>query len=75
MQEKELNRSSEQARTRRKAWAQAAVSSQHCANAGTDVTKCVAGSSRRDVGRAFGRERVCNTRPTPARAGFQDGFF
>src|SRR6266705_4949400 len=68
MQEKELNRSTEQARTHRKAWAQAAVSSQHCANAGTDATRCVAGSSRRDVGRAFGRGRVCSTRPSPSEA-------
>jgi hypothetical protein len=69
MQEKELNRSTAQARTRRKAWPQAAVSSPHCANAGTDATKCVAGSSRRDVGRAYGRGRVCNTRPSPAGVG------
>src|SRR5215471_759032 len=54
MQEKELNRSTEQARTHRKAWPQAAVSSQHCANAGTDATRCIAGSSRRDIGRACG---------------------
>src|SRR3984893_1183316 len=56
MQEKELSRSTEQARTRRKAWSQAAVSSPHCANAGTDATRCVAGSSRRDVGRV---QSVC----------------
>src|SRR6202171_1861245 len=61
MQEKELSRSTEQARTRRKVWSQAAVSSRDCANAGTDATKCVAGSSRRDVGRACGRGRVCYT--------------
>ena len=42
MREKELNRSTAQARTRRKAWSQAAVSSPHCANAGTDATKYVA---------------------------------
>src|ERR1700694_1800793 len=69
MLEKELNRSTEQARTRRKVWSQAAVSSPHCANAGTDATRCVAGSSRRDVGRACGRGRVCNTRPNPAGVG------
>ena len=33
MREKGLNRSTAQARTRRKAWSQAAVSSPHCANA------------------------------------------
>jgi hypothetical protein len=49
MREKELNRSTAQVRTRRKAWSQAAVSSQHCANAGTDATKYAAGSSRRVV--------------------------
>ena len=66
MQEKELNRSAEQARTRRRAASLAAVSSPHYANAGTDATRCVAGSSRRDVGRACGCGRVCNTRPNPA---------
>ena len=66
MQEKELNRSAEQARTRRRAASLAAVSSPHYASAGTDATKCVAGSSRRDVGRACGCGRVCNTRPNPA---------
>jgi len=35
MREKELNRSTAQARTRRKAWSRAAVSSRDCANAGT----------------------------------------
>jgi hypothetical protein len=60
MQEKELNRSIEQARTRRKAWAQAAVSSQHCANACSDATRGAAGPNRRVVGRAFGYGRVCN---------------
>jgi hypothetical protein len=38
MQERELSRSDEQARTRRKAGPQAAVSSQHCANAYSDAT-------------------------------------
>src|ERR1700760_147265 len=49
MLEKELNRLVEQACTRRKAGWQAAVSSPHCASAGIDATRCVAGSSRRDV--------------------------
>src|SRR5712691_2154273 len=66
MQGKELNRSAEQARTRRRAGLLAAVSSPHCASAGTDATRFVAGSSRRDVGRAYGRGRVCNTHPSPA---------
>src|SRR5271157_2280030 len=66
MQEKELNRSAEQARTRRKAGSLAAVSSPHYASACTDATRFVAGSSRRDVGRACGHGRVCNTRPSPA---------
>src|SRR2546426_1979747 len=35
MTEKELGRATEQARTRRKAWAKAAASSQRCANAYT----------------------------------------
>ncbi len=68
MREKELNRAGEQARTRRRAGTQAAVSSPHCASAGTDATRCVAGSSRRVVGRACGCRRVCNTHPSPARA-------
>jgi hypothetical protein len=67
MQEKELNQSTAQAHTRRKAWSQAGISSPYCANAGTDATRYVAGSSRRDVGRAFGRGRVCSTRPNPSR--------
>src|ERR1700758_5228001 len=46
-QEKELNQSDEQARTRRRAGPQAAVSSQHCANAYSDATRYVAGPSRR----------------------------
>src|SRR5207302_537179 len=53
----------------KRATAQAAVSSQHCANTCSDATRCAAGPSRRDVGRAFGCGRVCNTRPTLARAG------
>src|ERR1700740_811043 len=65
-QEKELDRSTEQACTRRKAWPQVAVSSLDCASAGTDATRCVAGSSRRDVERACGFGRVCNTRPSRA---------
>src|SRR5260370_2935023 len=68
-QEKELCRSDERARTRRKAEPQATVSSPHCANTCSDATRCAAGPSRRDVGRAFGYGRVCNTRPTLARAG------
>src|ERR1700756_4937876 len=62
-QEKELDRSTEQACTRRKAWPQAAVSSLDCASAGTDATRYVAGSSRRDVERVCGLGHVCNTRP------------
>jgi hypothetical protein len=69
MTEKELNRATEQAHTRRKAWAKAAASSQHCSNAYTDATKSVAGSSRRGGERAYERGRVCNTRPNPAIAG------
>ncbi len=53
----------------KRATAQAAFSSQHCANTCSDATRCAAGPSRRDVGRAFGCGRVCNTRPTLARAG------
>ena len=69
MTKKELSRALEQARTRRKAWAKAAASSQRCSNAYTDVTKSVAGSSRRADGRAYERGRVCNTRPSPAALG------
>ena len=69
MQETGLTRSDEQARTRRKVGQQATVSAQHCANTCSDATRCAAGPSRRDVGRAFGCGRVCNTRPTLARAG------
>jgi hypothetical protein len=68
MQEKVLSRSSGQARTRRTTWSRAAVASRRCANVGTDATRFAAGSNRRDVGRVFGPERVCNTRPNPARA-------
>jgi hypothetical protein len=64
--EKELSRTTEQARTRRKAWAKEAASSQHCSNAYTDATKSVAGSSHRANGRAYERGLVCNTRPNPA---------
>src|SRR6267143_2022963 len=67
-QEKALNRATGQARTRRTTWPRAAVSSLRCANVGTDATRFAAGSNRRDVGRVFGPERVCNTRPNPARA-------
>jgi len=63
--EKELNRSAEQARTHRRAASLAAVSSPHYASAGTDATRFVAGSSRRDVGRAYGRGRVCKLAPAP----------
>jgi integrase len=66
MTEKEFSRTTEQARTRRKAWAKEAASSQHCSNAYTDATKSVAGSSHRANGRAYERGRVCNTRPNPA---------
>jgi hypothetical protein len=69
MQEKELNRSTEQARAHYTAWTQAAVSSQRCANACTDATRFVAESSPREVGKAFERGRVCNIRPNPAVAG------
>src|SRR5215469_2766778 len=68
MREKELNRASEQVHAGRKAGTKAAVSSPHCASAGTDATRCVVGSSRRVVGRACGCGRVCNTHPSPARA-------
>jgi len=40
MQERELNRLVVQSCTRRRADAQAAVSSKRCASAGTDATKC-----------------------------------
>ncbi len=66
MQEKELNRSAEQARTRRRAASLAAVSSPHYASAGTDATRFVVGSSRQDVGRACGLGRVCNTQLSPS---------
>ncbi len=66
MTEKELSRATEQARIRHKAWAKTAASSQHCANAYTDATRSVVGSSRRGDGRAYERGRVCNTRPNPA---------
>src|SRR5437899_4385630 len=46
MPEKELSRATEQARIRHKAWPAAAGSSQRCANAYTDATRAVAGSSR-----------------------------
>src|SRR2546425_13271011 len=69
MTAKELSRAAEQARIRHKAWATAAASSQHCANAYTDATRSGAGSSRRGDGRAYERGRVCNTRPNPARVG------
>ena len=69
MQEKELNQSAAQARTHRIAQAQGAASSPHCASACTGATRFVAESSRRDVGRAFGRGHVCNTRPNLVRAG------
>src|SRR5208282_3911026 len=68
-QEKVLSRSDGQARTRRKAVPWAAVSSPHCANVCSNATRCAAGPSRRDVGRACGCGLVCNTRPTLAREG------
>src|SRR5438477_5013605 len=67
MPEKELSRATEQARIRHKAWPAAAGSSQRCANAYTDATRAVAGSSRQGDGRVCERGRVCNTRPSPSR--------
>src|SRR6266849_8921137 len=55
MTKKELSRANEQARSRHKAWAKAAASSRRCANAWTDATRSVAGSSRRGDGRAYER--------------------
>jgi len=69
MTKKESNRATEQAHSRHKAWAKAAVSSQRCANAFTDATRSVAGSSRRGDGRVYERGRVCNTRPNLAIVG------
>src|SRR6516162_9766298 len=66
MQVKVLSRANEQARTRRTARPGVVVANPYCATAGTDATRCVAVSSRRDVGRACGLERVCNTRPSRA---------
>src|SRR5271165_3462007 len=68
MQEKVLSRSDGQARTHRKAVPWAAVSSPHLVASLQTLAQCgletAARPSRRDVGRAFGCGRVCNTRPT-----------